>query len=477
MKHERWLLFAGTAVLLLGLWTGPAGTGALACSTVKLQHGKELLYGHNLNANGMDVPGMVFVNKRGVFKTGRSWSELIRKDQANPSSLRWISRYGSVTFNTFGQDLPDGGVNEAGLYVWEMGLGGEEIVYPKDPKLPKLNQMHWMQYVLDNCSTVEEALGCARGIEIDGWGWHFFVGDRNGNCAAIDFLDGQVVVNQGPDMPVPGLFNTPYARDRELARYFRGFGGCYEPRLEDKGVPRYVKTAVMLEEYEPRLDAVAYGFRILDNIFVHEVADWSVLVDVRRQAVHFKTSRNPAVKTFSLSKLNYSNLSPALILEMEIPEPGSVDGRFSPFTREAMAKLLADLKLPAAFCEVGGLKTEELLKRLTGHTLLAQTAETQTFAGRWSAEPEAPGKAPQWDLRLSVRGDAVAGEISNSQGALAQVPLEHIHMQGNRLVFTFRHPENGEILEGTARWEGDKMTLQLWDIQCDRGRFELTRRP
>ena len=86
-----------------------------ACSTFKLQKGDSLVYGHNLNQGDIDVPGLIFLNKRGVFKTGRTWSELITKEQTNPSSLCWISRYGSVTFNVFGMDLPDGGMNEAGL--------------------------------------------------------------------------------------------------------------------------------------------------------------------------------------------------------------------------------------------------------------------------------------------------------------------------------------------------------------------------
>jgi hypothetical protein len=35
-------------------------------------------------------------------------------------------------------------MNEAGIYVWEMGLGHSERVYPKNDVLPKLKQMHWI---------------------------------------------------------------------------------------------------------------------------------------------------------------------------------------------------------------------------------------------------------------------------------------------------------------------------------------------
>jgi hypothetical protein len=62
-----------------------------------LQKGDELVYGHNLNYGDIGVPGMMSINKRGIFKLGRTWSELTTKDQENPSSHCWISRYGSVT--------------------------------------------------------------------------------------------------------------------------------------------------------------------------------------------------------------------------------------------------------------------------------------------------------------------------------------------------------------------------------------------
>jgi len=66
------VLFALIVALLAVL---PAADLA-ACSTFKLQKGNELLYGHNLNNNGSDIPGMIFVNKRGFSRPdapGASW--------------------------------------------------------------------------------------------------------------------------------------------------------------------------------------------------------------------------------------------------------------------------------------------------------------------------------------------------------------------------------------------------------------------
>jgi len=54
-------------------------------------------------------------------------------------------------------------MNEVGLYIWEMNADFDD--YPKNDSLPKLNQMNWMQYILDNYSTTEEAIQCASGFD------------------------------------------------------------------------------------------------------------------------------------------------------------------------------------------------------------------------------------------------------------------------------------------------------------------------
>ncbi len=457
---------AALSVLLLPPLARPLG----ACSTVRLQAGKELIYGHNLNANGLDVPGLVFVNPRGIFKTGRSWMELVTRGRKNPSSLAWISRYGSVTFNAFGRDLPDGGMNEAGLFVWEMGLSNEEVVYPKNDSLPRLNQMQWMQYVLDNFSSLEEAVACAREIEIDGWGWHFFLGDAEGNCAAIDFVSGRVVVHRGADMPVPGLFNALYSREVEWSRYFQGFGGTYEVRLDDPRVPRFVKAARLLREYDPSRDPVAYGFQLLDRLFVTETADWSVLFDLRRQTVHFRTSRNRAIKRFSISAFDFSNSGPLRVLDIDIPEPGDVTSRFAPLDPRKLASFISSLPIPDGFFEGGGLKKEEAVGNLATHTDRARTSESQFFAGTWRT-PANPGKA--FEIRLRTREEAVYGEIATGENLSDRFPLRHIRMIGNRMAFTFRSGDAGPFFEATVTFGPETMVMELWEPEASRGRFEL----
>jgi penicillin V acylase-like amidase (Ntn superfamily) len=445
-----------------------------ACTTFKLQKGDDLIYGHNLNQGDIGVPGLIFINKRGIFKLGRTWSELTTKERLNPSSHCWISRYGSVTFNNFGRDFPDGGMNEVGLYIWEMS---EDIEYPKNDSLPKLNQMNWMQYILDNYSTVEEAIQCASEIEIDGWGWHYFVGDAKGNTAAIAFIDGEVVVNKEENMPVPGLFNTPYNRELELLKYFKGFGGLYEPDLSDPGVPRFVKTAVMIRDYKPAQNIVDYGFKMLDALKVFDVPEWSIVFDVRERHVYFKTRINPEIKGFSMDEIDFSNNRPVLILNIDIEEGGDVLDRFHPYTNEEMRDFTKKFMfpiLPEKFFSGGGITQDEYVERISTHSDAAAVADNQFFKGVWKINPDKANDETEIVLEFETKADAVFGRISPSKKAEKSYPLDHIHLIGNRLKFTVEAKGKGtEFLEVLASIDEEKMNITVHGIEENYGNYIL----
>ncbi len=428
----------------------------VACSTFKLQKGDSLVYGHNLNEGDIGVPGMVFINKRGTFKVGRTWSELTTPDQQNSSGYCWISRYGSVTFNCFARDFPDGGMNEAGLFIWEMN---EDADYPKDERLPKLDQMQWMQYILDNYSTTEEAIKCASEIEISGWGWHFFVGDASGNTAAIAFIDGEVVVYKNENMPVPALFNTPYQREMELLKYYKPHGGLYEADLDDPNVPRFVKTDVLIKNYDTSENIVDYGLMMLDKIQVFDVPEWSILFDVRNKNVYFKTRLHPEVKSFSMSDIDFTNKTPVQIMNMDYKTGGDVKAQFASFSTEKMGDFFRNSLqpvLPEAFFTRAGLSLEEVFNNLSTHTLVAQNADKQFFNGVWKSKPEKDDGVVMM-IGLKTNSDAVECIFSNSKEIY---PVDHLRLMGEKLEFTIKTSKN-VLLEVKATLGEDKMEVEL----------------
>ncbi|MGE0079009.1 MAG: linear amide C-N hydrolase [Bacteroidales bacterium] len=447
-------------------------THAFACSTFKLQKGDSLVYGHNLNEGDIGVPGMAFINKRGIFKIGRTWSEIISKNQTNVSSYTWISRFGSVTFNGFGRDFPDGGMNEEGLFIWEMN---EDTEYPKNKNLPKLNQMNWMQYILDNYSTTEEAIKCASEIEIDGWGWHFFVGDTKGNTAAIEFFDGKVVVHNGENMPVAGLFNNPYERELELLKYYKGFGGDYDPTLNNPRVPRFVKTAVLTRDYNLNESVVDYGIKMLHQLMVDDEPEWSILFDARKKNIYFKTRINPEIKTFSMSQIDFSNNTPTSVLNIDIEKGGNVYNKFTPYTNEIMHDFIKNFTknilvpfLPK-FCTAGGLTVDEYIERTTTHTDAAKSNEKQFFKGTWMNNPENPDKDISMTLKLESINESVRGSISLGKEFY---PIDHLCLLGNKLRFTFKTGK-GTLLEVKADFTDGKMVAEVLGIENSFGKYSL----
>src|SRR5882757_3939950 len=91
-----------------------------ACTTFLLQGTGALYFGRNLDWFWED--GMVVINPRDMQKSS------IVLPGGTPA--KWTSRYGSVTFNQFGREMPFGGMNTAGLVVENMWLDETEYAEP-----------------------------------------------------------------------------------------------------------------------------------------------------------------------------------------------------------------------------------------------------------------------------------------------------------------------------------------------------------
>ncbi len=112
----------------------------------------------------------------------------------------------------WGRDFPTGGMNETGLVVETMML--PEGKYPASDSRLRVKSFQWRRYHLDNHSTVDEVIASDSKIRIlpyrNSSTVHFLVSDKTGKCAAIEFLDGKMVVYTGDEMPVTALSNSMY---------------------------------------------------------------------------------------------------------------------------------------------------------------------------------------------------------------------------------------------------------------------------
>jgi len=313
------------------LWSSaiPPVCSSCSCSTFVLRTNDAFLIGHNLDSAQL-ATGTIVINKRNVRKTGVSLLELMYEVTPLNPDIAWTSRYGSVTFNAWGKEFIDGGINEAGLYIHEMSLLGTR--FPEDDERPRMFMMQWMQYQLDNYASVEEVLSNLSTIVLDGWAWHFFVSDREGNTAAIAFVDGDPTVYTGDAMPIPVLCNTTYPEELANLERYAGFGGEEPVRLRDKGTERFVHAAYMIQDAPQSVDA-DYGFRILKTL-ERGLTRWSTVVDVNQGRVYFRTYLGKRVKYFDMARLDFSPDTPVQMLDIHVDLVGDVLDYFVDYTPE-----------------------------------------------------------------------------------------------------------------------------------------------
>jgi penicillin V acylase-like amidase (Ntn superfamily) len=330
-------------LLLLAVIVSCAADARGACSTFMLATEGDLLVGHNLDESPtLDLPGLVCVNKRGTHREGITWYELIAHPAAyvqtlipfadKPSpKLSWRARFGSITFNSEGVDFPDGGVNEAGLVVFEMSLPGTR--HKVDSAHPTLFIALWIQHQLDTCASVDEVIRNAHEINQQGWSWHYFVADRQGNQAIIEYLDGEVVVHTGAEVAYPVLCNTEYAQELTRLGRHHGFGAWVRSLFGN--TPRFIRAARMLDAYDPKTHGPArdYAWSILKDIRIRGWNKWAILVDLKTMTVFFHTDRNRRVRSVAFASFDFSP-GPAELLDIHADLAGDVAGAFVDYTYE-----------------------------------------------------------------------------------------------------------------------------------------------
>ena len=325
---------------------GPRSAPVHSCATFALAHGSTLVVGHNLDEY-IELPGLIVVNSRGLAKRNITFRDLVWPFRLRPPPrLDWVSRYGSVTYNTFGREFPDGGMNEAGLYVGEMTL--LSTVWPRDPRLPRMYHHQWMQYLLDNFATVEEALGSLSTALPEGHcRWHFFLADKGGDAAVVEFLEQGPVVHTGPTLPYKILCNARYDAELQDLRNYIGFGGTKapEPRYE-KEDPRFRWAATMLRDYTGAVAPAEYALAILDRMDLGN-RKWVIVCDIPNARMYVRTSLAPKLRWVEFAPLDFGCSRFPQALDIQRDMEGDVTDQFSALTadwnRDAIGQAWAEI--------------------------------------------------------------------------------------------------------------------------------------
>lgn len=316
----------GAIILSILILCGLSAGEIFACTTFCLKNKGEVLFGKNYD--WMIGDGLVFVNKRGVSKVSTVESS------TNPA--KWVSKYGSVTFNQYGRESPMGGMNEAGLVIELMWL--DETKYPKADSRPALDTLEWIQYQLDTSATVEEVLKNAENVRIASQiTLHYLVNDRSGNSATVEFLDGNLVAHTGEKLTVSALANDTYEKSLNYSKRA-------ENAKSENSLDRFTRAAQRAKEFEKQpkseQEAVGYAFDILTNVAQKNSTQWSIVYDQQRGKIYFRSMQSPAIKIIDTKSFDYSCGTAVKIFDVNAKTSGDVTAKFSDYTRETNRDLI-----------------------------------------------------------------------------------------------------------------------------------------
>ncbi len=319
--------------LLLVLHVVLFGPSLDGCTTFCLDDGQSLLFGRNYDWS-IGV-GLVMVNNKGLSK-----SALIPPLEA---PARWVSTYGSVTFNQYGRELPMGGMNEKGFVVEVMWLQG--TVYPERDDRPALRELTWVQYLLDTCRSVDEVIATDAAVRItrDSVPVHFLICDSTGDAAVVEFIEGRMVVHRAEGLPFEASANNTYADSLRYLKSCEGFGGeRVIPPESTNSLDRFARAARGVARYDRDDDgeAIAHAFKILADVSQGKATRWSIVYDVKNLAILFKTNKLPKLKIVELENFDFSCDSPCRVLDVDFDSVGDVHECFDDYTFEINRKLI-----------------------------------------------------------------------------------------------------------------------------------------
>jgi choloylglycine hydrolase len=302
------------ALFLLVLYTPVA----FACSTFLLSKEGKHVFGRNYD--WVTGNGMVVVNARGVSKTSFA--------PRGAKTISWVSKSGSITFNQYGKEFPHGGMNEKGLVIELMWLS--ETGYPAADKRAGVNELQWIQYQLDNCSSVDEVIATDRLIRIDRQGaapLHYLIADASGKAATIEFINGKMVVHQGAALAHPVLTNTVYTDAVQQLNSLKG-----KRATGNNSVDRFTAACQMVQDFTKTStgqNGVDYAFNILDNIAQGSYTKWRIVYDITARQVYFVTSEGQERRRLAFSDFDFACSRPPLAFNLAVPKSGAISPYFS----------------------------------------------------------------------------------------------------------------------------------------------------
>lgn len=257
-----------------------------------------------------------------IFPRGMS-----RDGGLNKQPFKWVSKYGSVITSVYEGGTADG-INEKGLVANLLYLAESEYPQQTDVR-PAIVTSAWTQYVLDNFSTVEEAVaelgketfrvvpvGAPNGAKGH---VHLSISDSSGDSAIFEYINEKLVIHHGRQYQV--MTNTP-AYDKQLAlnEYWNQIGGTVMLPGTNRASDRFVRASFYINAVVQSQDpsaAIAAVFSVMRNVSVPRGIStpeqpnisstiWRSVADQKSKVYYFEDTASPSVVWVKLNKIEFS---------------------------------------------------------------------------------------------------------------------------------------------------------------------------
>ena len=188
-----------------------------------------------------------------------------------------------------------------------MWLG--ESSYPTRQTLAEVNELQWIQYILDLASTTEEAIQLASEIQVNKFfaAVHYMVCDTNQECASFEYLNKELVINR---QRVPTLTNNTYRSSINYISSYSGFGGNRSVPNGLGSQARFVRASSIAANLNNSsiLATERDAFSILDSVASGPGGlrtQWQIVYQPESNRVSFQIPSMRGIKTIDTSRLNY----------------------------------------------------------------------------------------------------------------------------------------------------------------------------
>lgn len=323
MRHT---FFAAMAAALAFSFAAPAHTDA--CSRVLYVGSDSTLriVGRSLDWK-TPIPTNIYVYPRGIVKNSHELA----------GAFSWKSRYGSVYAVGYDGGVTEG-MNEKGLVINGLFCKGTVYGNVSTEGRPPMSLAVFVAWLLDMNATTPEVVKVLQehnfnisGATFDGGTvstLHWGITDAEGRSAIVEFVDGDIKIYEGQDIPV--LTNDPtFPAMNAINDYWKAIGGANFLPGRVSSPDRFVRGYFFDENVQKVADhdlAFSIIRSIMANVsvpYLYEVngdpnvssTQWRSYADLSYRRYYFDLVTNPGVYYIDLSKCDLHEGAPVLKLD------------------------------------------------------------------------------------------------------------------------------------------------------------------